>query len=210
MKKRIIFIISIILLQNTVFCQQKSSTWQQFKHLSCPEKRWVIFHPCIAKKTWQITQFVRNTTDSLKINSLLDGDANGGQLDAFRHAYWMALITKQFGWRAAYSLGKAHEKGNYLDYKKHRLEEGSLPDKASGDMDLWNNSCGINIGRMYKPVSDDSLKIIVIQNIMLGKMKIIRKDQKGQFLDNNFQVIPSDSIKGSWENNKVLDFSNFR
>ena len=46
----------------------------------------------------------------------------------------------------AYRLGKAHEKGNYLDYKKHRLEEGSIPDKISSDMDLCNNLKGIEIG----------------------------------------------------------------
>jgi len=44
---------------------------------------------------------------------LLDGDASGGQVDAFRHAYWMARLHQEIGKRAAFSLGKSHEKENW-------------------------------------------------------------------------------------------------
>ena len=40
-------------------------------------------------------------------------DNNGGALDAFKHAFWMARLTQGIGHRASLSLGKAHEKGNY-------------------------------------------------------------------------------------------------
>jgi hypothetical protein len=82
-----------------------------------------------------------------------------------------------------------------------------MPDKPSCDMDLWNNNTGINISLAYRKIDNDSLKIIVINNILQGKMKIIRKTAKGEFLDKNFQIISADSLKGRWENGKVLDNS---
>lgn len=208
MKKIVfVFVVSVFLLQYTAYSQLPGTAWQQLLKLSRPEKCWVITHPFVAKKAWHYTRLARIVTDSVQKYPVLDGDANGGQVDAFRHAYWMALLTQNLNWRKAFSLGKAHEKGNYLDYKKHRTEDGTLPDKVAGDMDLWNNNTGINIGKEYNHISSDSLKTIVIDYILQGKMKIIRKNQNGQFLDAHFQIITSDSLKGKWENTKVLDSS---
>ncbi|MCX6232254.1 MAG: hypothetical protein NTZ33_12005 [Bacteroidetes bacterium] len=205
MRKFSYTLLIVILFSNLqVIGQSKTSACKQFKKLSCPEKCWVIKHVFIAKKAWKITQFVRLQTDSVQKSNLLDGDANGGQVDAFRHAYWMAMLSQKISWRKAYSLGKAHEKGNYLDYKKHRLEEGTLPDKISSDMDLWNNDIGIQIGTSNKNISEDSLKVLVIKNILEGKMKMIKKNKQGEFLDNYNNIISKDSIKCKWENKKVL------
>ena len=205
MHKKIIISVFAILLTGSVAISQ--NRWKEFKKLSRPEKTWVVMHPFAALKAATISYNARKTADSLKTSAILDGDADGGQVDAFRHAYWMAMLCRDIGWRKAHSLGKAHEKGNFLDYKKHRYEDGSLPDKAACDMDLWNNNTGINISLSYSKISNDSLKNIVISNILQGKMKIIRKNIKGEFLDKNFQLIPSDSLKGRWENAKVLDNS---
>ena len=49
----------------------------------------------------------------MKLSPLLDKDPSGGQVDAFRHAYWMARLNEEIGKNAAKSLGKAHEKENY-------------------------------------------------------------------------------------------------
>jgi len=118
------------------------------------------------------------------------------------------MLSQHVSWRKARRLGNAHEKGNYLDYKKHRLEEGTLPDKISSDMDLWNNDVGLQIGKMNAKISSDSLKTIVIGYIRNGKMKIIKKGSLGEFLDINNKIIPADSLKGKWENQKVLINSN--
>jgi hypothetical protein len=203
--RRIIIFVCTILILN--FGGLSQTQWHEFKKLSYPEKIWVLKHPFVAQRAQDFSQIARKIADSLKTTTLLDGDANGGQVDAFRHAYWMALLCREIGWRKAYRLGKAHEKGNYLDFKKHRLEDGSMPDKPSCDMDLWNNNTGINISLAYRKIDNDSLKIIVINNILQGKMKIIRKTAKGEFLDKNFQIISADSLKGRWENGKVLDNS---
>ncbi|MFZ4740807.1 MAG: hypothetical protein ACOYLE_06550, partial [Bacteroidales bacterium] len=93
---------------------------------------------------------------------------------------------------------------NYIDYKKHRKEDGTFPDKISSTMDLWNNDIGLEIGKINRNISSDSLKHIVIDYILSGKMKVIKKNKQGQFLDNNGNIIYNDSLKGKWENQKVL------
>lgn len=200
----IVLVFLILLFPVRLLSQSETSICRQFKEISRPEKCWVVKHIFVAKKAWRITQFVRLQTDSIQKSYLLDGDANGGQVDAFRHAYWMAMLSQKISWRKAYRLGKAHEKGNYLDFKKHRLEEGTLPDKVSSAMDLWNNDIGIQIGKSNKNISADSLKILVINYIREGKMKMIKKNKQGEFLDINNNIIPTDSIKGKWENKKML------
>jgi hypothetical protein len=205
LKKTILAIIVVFLFHPLVLISQsKTTTCQQFKKLSRPEKCWVIKHIFVAKKAWKITQYVRLQTDSIQKTSMLDGDANGGKVDAFRHAFWMASLSQKMRWRKAYRLGKAHEKGNYLDYKKHRLEDGTFPDKVSSDMDLWNNNIGLQIGKANKGISSDSLKNIVIEYIHNGKMKIIKKNIQGQFINFEGNIIENDSLKGKWENQKVL------
>ncbi|MFZ4411535.1 MAG: DUF6973 domain-containing protein [Bacteroidales bacterium] len=210
--KKIILAITIAFLLHPfiLLSQTKTTTCAQYKKLSCPEKAWVVQHVFVAKKAWKITQFVRIQTDSIQKTTKLDKDDNGGQVDAFRHAFWMALLSQKINWRKAYRLGKAHEKGNYLDFKKHRMEEGSLPDKISSDMDLWNNEIGLQIGKTYPCISADSLQSIVIEQILMGKMKIIKKNKVGLFLDAEGNIIENNQIKGKWENTKVLVNSAFQ
>ncbi|MBK6839510.1 MAG: hypothetical protein IPG90_15685 [Bacteroidetes bacterium] len=66
--------------------------------------------PVHRKKTWKITEQARMETKSLLLDSRLDGDEDGGQLDAFRHAFWMASLSQKICWRKALKLGIAHEK----------------------------------------------------------------------------------------------------
>ena len=73
----------------------------------------MLFHPFKATKALEISKEVNRISDSIKKTNLLDGDASGGQVDAFRHAYWMARLKQEIGESAARSLGKAHEKENY-------------------------------------------------------------------------------------------------
>jgi hypothetical protein len=134
------------------FIIQSSFIWGQvsrvnkFKVLSAHEKIWVIFHPFVVKKSLIISDMVKLTTQDVLKENLLKGNGNSGQVDAFRHVFWMANLTKSIGWRKAKRLGIAHERGNYKDYKKHRNEDGIVPDKISSEMDLFNNNIGIEIG----------------------------------------------------------------
>jgi len=120
----------------------------------------------------------------------------------------MALCARNMKSKKALKLGKAHEKGNYLDFKKGHEEEGILPDKSSMEMDLWNNNKGIEISEKYKNISKDSLKNIIIQALQQGEMKIIKTNFQGEYLDCNGNKI--EISNGKWDNEKCLVPSNYR
>src|SRR5579872_2980015 len=97
----------------------EENTFSKFRKLSKPEKHWVILHPFVAKKAWRITKNVLLTVDSVKGMEELDNDINGGKLDAFKHSYWMAMLTVSIGAKKSNKLGIAHEKGNKHQFKNH-------------------------------------------------------------------------------------------
>ena len=70
---------------------------QSFKKVSKPEKTWVIFHPFKAKRAFLISKEAENVKDSMAFVGSIGKDNNGGQLDAFKHSFWMArLIAKNW------------------------------------------------------------------------------------------------------------------
>ena len=168
----------------------------------------MLFHPFKATKALEISKEVNRISDSIKKTNLLDGDASGGQVDAFRHAYWMARLKQEIGESAARSLGKAHEKENYLTFKKNQLEDGVVPDEISSEMDLWNNEEGLKLVSKNNTLPKDGLIFRIINAIQSGNMKIIKKDKKGFFLTCEGKVISANSLKGKWKNNKCLIASN--
>src|ERR1044071_8372372 len=86
-----------------------------FRHLSRPEKVWSVFHPFKARKAYHCAVRARFVTDSLEQAGVMS-DKNGGQLDAFRHGYWMALMIETgIPEHAVRKIGENHERGNYLD-----------------------------------------------------------------------------------------------
>ena len=196
-------IFSFFLVLFSVVSAQESN-FKKFKQLSGPEKCWVIFHPFVAKKALKISEKTRIITKEIQQKKLLKGNGNGGQIDAFRHTFWMANLTQEIGKRRARSLGKKHEKGNYKDYKKRRLEDGVVPDKISSEMDLFNNEVGIKIGE-----KDDGLELenIVLEAVLKGNCKIIKTDAYENFLDCEGNYIPLESLNGKWENSKCLVWS---
>ena len=193
-----------------LFCFQgfSQSNWQQFKKLSCAEKTWVILHPFRAKKAKKISLEAQRVSDSIAKTHLLDGDKSGGQVDAFRHAYWMARLRQEIGKNAARQLGKAHEKTNYQQYKKNKLEDGEQPDEVSSEMDLFNNDVGLRYTRKNVPHPKDGLIYTIVNGILAGKNKVIKKDKSKNYLTCNDEIISKKSLKGKWENNKCLIDSN--
>ncbi|CAL2058839.1 DUF6973 domain-containing protein [Tenacibaculum sp. 190524A05c] len=189
----------------SVFAQ---SNYQKFKELSSPKKWWVILHPFKAKKALLISKDVNKVSDSIRKSNLLDGDHSGGQVDAFRHAYWMARLKEEIGASAARSLGKAHEKENYLMYKKRKLEEGIVPDEISSEMDLFNNDVGLSLTTKGNKTPRKGLIYRVINAVLEGKMKVIKKDKNGNFLTCKGDIINPKLLKGKWKNTKCLVPSN--
>lgn len=191
------------------YSQTGKSACAGFRQLSRAEKCWVMLHPFIAKKTWKISLRTKEIVNEIKNDSLLDGDAAGGQVDAFRHALWMASLCREISWRKAYRLGKAHERGNYAEFKNGKTEDGFLPDKASTEMDLFNNNYGILTGRRLKKIPEEELIVLLKNSILGGELKIIKKDSVGNSLNEEGEIIPENEWNGKWENKRALVRSDF-
>ena len=177
-----------------------------YKKLSSAEKCWVILHPFKAKRAYRVSKEVEQTIDSILNIGVMGNHHVGNQLDAFKHAFWMWSLAEEIGWRSARSLGKQHEKGNYEFYKKHKLEDGVLPDKISSEMDLYNNSVGLALYKEHKKedLSKRERIEIVRQAVIDGKMKMIYQTKNRQYIDSLGQIIPKEEHYGLWENRKCL------
>lgn len=201
----------IVLFYLLVFCftfkTNAQSTKSHFSKLSGPEKCWVFWHPFKAKKAFDISLEVLSVTDSLDSVGTLGHDINGGKLDAFKHSYWMAVMSRRIGIKPALKLGKAHEKGNYETFKKEQLEDGFLPDKPSSDMDLFNNKIGVEIAQRNTHLTAIELIQVVVEAIEKGDLRILRKTDAA-FLTCDGRIIPADELIGKWENDKCLVPSN--
>ena len=182
----------------------QNSTIQSFLKLSTAEKKWTMGHVFIAKKAWDITQRCRFVTDSMGKLGIPDRDPSDGKLDAFRHTFWMATLSERIGVRRSLSLGKAHEQGNYRDFKRKRFEEGNIPDKASTDMDLFNNKIGVGIGMALKGKGEKWIIDSILKAIAKGKMRIVLKDTLGRSCDSTLHPIPLEDLKGKWITPRVL------
>ncbi len=208
LKTAVLWLLFVPLYSNA---QIEESNAKRFSKLSSPEKMWVLSHPFAAKKALAVTQRARFVTDSLFKNGILK-DGNGGQLDAFRHSYWMASLVQKISARKAEKLGKAHEKGNYQGWKKGILEDSMRADSMLCVMDLQNNATGIKLGIEYANDSTHtkSLETIILQNVKSGKMVIIKKNAKGQPEDKTGRIIVPSQYIGKWYMPKVLVRSDYK
>lgn len=174
------------------------------KQSKMAEKIWAVTHPFIAsgviRHTNKALEEIRNARGRYGLDSALAE----GSFDAFRHAYWMASLSRHYKPEKVLKLGRAHEKSNYRSFLRQETENGIIPDKTNSDMDLWNNERGAEIGYKHRSVSKDSLRNLVIQELAAGKLKVIRRDHQGRYLDCSGNVIPSEKLKGTWENPKCL------
>jgi hypothetical protein len=176
-----------------------------FLFLTGPEKCWVLGHLQVASKARYLSFLAPQMADSVRKKSFMDANWNGGLADAFRHSLWMAMLTREIGAKKAGSLGRAHEKGNYRTWKKSQLEDGGLADATATEMDLWNNAQGIEIAEeLGKDASDSLLIEAILDRMAEGKMRVIRKDSLGNFLDMDGKAIPDKNWKGLWENPRTL------
>jgi len=179
------------------------------KYIHISEVWWITTHPFIAKKSWAVSEQAKDMANDHISDPKLDGDGNGGMVDAFRHCLWMTLLVQQIKPKAAIKLGKAHEKGNYRDFKKKKLEDGSLPDSVSCEMDLRNNLVGIELGQEYMGTDLETLSQLVENAVITGRCWKIKKDTLGRFLDKLNELIPDKDWKGKWITPKQLVPSNY-
>jgi hypothetical protein len=188
----------------TSFSQTKG-----FSSLSKYEKRWVFFHPCAAFKIKKHKEEMFVAYKEVKAKNLLDNFENGGKLDAFRHVFAMAYFSKYVSVKKLQKLGKAHEKGNYLQYLKDVNDEGGeLPDSLSSVMDLKNNELGFLLAKEVKELSIEEIKQKVIGQIQKGNAFIIRRNTEGLYLNCNGNIISRGRMYKQWNIPKCLIASN--
>jgi hypothetical protein len=200
--KKILFLL-FLLFSLSLFSQSK------FSKLSRPEKCWVLTHPFVAKKAMFASKHVLTVTDSISKLGVIGNDNNGGKLDAFKHAYWMVYLSLKIGSNKAMKLGKAHEKGNSLQWKKKMLEDSILPDSVSSEMDMKNNLEGIRIYNDCRHIHFKSELIDkTLQELAEGKLYIIKKDANKNYLTFDNQLIRLNEWKGKWSIPKCIITSN--
>jgi hypothetical protein len=200
MKKFFLFV-GLLLLSNQLMAQ---SNWKNFWKQSPPIKKWIVFHPFKAKKAFRISNEAKRISDSIVLTNLLDQDKSGGQVDAFRHAYWMARLHQEIGKGSARSLGRAYERQNRIYFRRNKLEDGILPDKPSKQMDLFNNEVGLSFTKKNGSHSNVGLIYKIVNSIEKGELKIIKKDKKGMFLTCSGEKIPSSELQHKWINKKCV------
>lgn len=90
---------------------------------------------------------------------------NDGHRDAFRHAYWNALMTREFGAEWTQQFATAHEglPGNPADREA---------------MDLYNNEVGRQIALANPNASPEELATLVQQAVTDGRMVVL--DSRGE------------------------------
>jgi hypothetical protein len=85
---------------------------------------------------------------------------NDGQRDAFRHAYWNALLTREFGAQWTQQFATAHE-----------AAPGNPADREA--MDLYNNEVGRQIAVANPNATPAQLADLVQQAVTDGRMIVI-------------------------------------
>lgn len=152
----------------------------------------------------KVTSEVLSVVDTIKKSGLIGTDIAGGKMDAFKHAYWMASLSLELGKKKALALGRAHEKGNYLQYKKHTLEDSILPDSVSSEMDMRNNIVGAGFYGNCRTYRKNDVQAIILRKLNNGELSIIKKDSEGHYVYCDGTPINMSDWQGKWNIPKCL------
>lgn len=195
-----------ILLTFILVCLLKLAFSQH--EISKYEYRWALFHPFAAKKIQKHLKEAMAIYHSVKSCKLLDTVESGGTLDAFRHAYTMAYLSRYVKINKLRKLGKAHERGNEYFFYKNQQEFGERADSLACVMDLRNNELGFEIGKNNKNASKDDLKSIIIEQIKSGNAWKLKKNNQNLYISCQNEPILIENYKRKWFLPKCLIKSN--
>ena len=197
--KYIFFLIVIFCFASHLFSQHEISKY---------EYRWALVHPIAAKKIQKHLKEAMLVYQSVKSSKLLDTVESGGTLDAFRHTYTMAYLSRFVKISKLRKLGKAHERGNQYFFYKNQQEFGERADSLACVMDLRNNELGFEIGKNNKNASKDDLKSIIIEQIKVGYAWKLKKNAQNLYVSCQNEPILVENHKGKWFLPKCLIKSN--
>jgi len=95
---------------------------------------------------------------------------NDGHRDAFRHAYWNALMTQQYGEKWTRAFATAHE---------------GIPGNTANReaMDLYNNEVGRSIGAANRNATPEQLANLVEQSLTQGKLVVVDRNGNLEWSD---------------------------
>lgn len=187
----------LIFFANTVFAQH-------FNSRSGFEKRWAITHPFATLKVKRIYKQATPYYEKVKESKTTDQYENGGKLDAFRHLFFMAAFAQKIKPIKVLKLGIAHEKGNYIHYKKGINEHGELPDSLSTVMDLENNKVGIELGVKHKNIPLNELAATCLVTVLAGSTLYFKRNANGDYLTCEDNIIQLIYYKNKWSIPKCL------
>jgi hypothetical protein len=159
---------------------------------------WAVAHPFAALKVKKVYKKATKLFDQNELKVKLDAYSSGGKLDAFRHMFYFAAFAQKIKPKKVLKLGKAHEKTNYLDFKRGKLEDELTADSLSCVMDLLNNEMGVKLGSENKTLNLEELKQKVIDLVNKGDAYTILRDKEGRFIDCNNHVIDMQAYRGKW------------
>jgi hypothetical protein len=194
----------VYFLMTFLFLNLSAQKFQKiYESMTFEDKLWVIKNHDKVLRAVDISKSVVKTMDSLDKINFLGGNKEGGIFDAFRHIYWMYNLSSEVGEECARKVGEIYEGyGEYI----FKTTEMSGYDSVGRQMDLFNNEIGINLAKQSikkRLVFSEIRKII-----KLGKAKIVKKNQNGEDLDINGEIIPTEEWKKLWNNRRVLVNSN--
>lgn len=172
------------------------------------EYRWAFWHPIAAIKIKKQLPEVMLVYKDIKSQKTLDTLEFGGKLDAFRHTFAMAYLSKFVKVKKLRKLGIAHEKGNKAQFFKNKLEFGERADSLACEMDLRNNELGFEIGTNFKNKSKDDLSMTVISQIKDGKAWYLKRNGAKSYVTCEDDIINMKFYIGKWYVPKCLISSN--
>lgn len=132
-----------------------------------------------------LKRFLDIRQDALHRSEIVFGGKGNpdGQADAFRHAYWNALMTQQYGeaWAAEYAT--SHERNPTSNH-------------IAVAMDLHNNEVGREIARANPNVTADQFAGLVEQAVRDGRMVVI--DPNDTLVPSGADVVTRDTTNNPW------------
>jgi RHS repeat-associated protein len=143
---------------------------QAYRAINKWEKGFMFLHP---KATYNFYKAEEKASAATKRFYKDTWKSDGNSANAFKHAYWNALMVKANGYDLAYDYATAHEKGQHTELQKVAVAMA---------MDIYNNEIGRRIAIRNPKASDEELAKLIYAAVKRGEMKVMAVDKKGNYI----------------------------